>query len=56
LAMFNLAIDSKLRGCDFVELKISDVMHGHHAAYCVSPGTPMKTPWVCQPPISLRRC
>ncbi len=31
LAMFNLAIDSKLRGCDLVRLKVSDVMHGHHA-------------------------
>ena len=29
--MFNLAIDSKLRGCDLVRLKVSDVMHGHHA-------------------------
>ena len=31
LALFNLAIDSKLRGCDLVRLKVSDVMHGHHA-------------------------
>ncbi len=31
LAMFNLAIDSKLRGCDLVRLKVSDVMHGHDA-------------------------
>jgi len=31
LAMFNLAIDSKLRGCDLVRLKVSDVMHGLHA-------------------------
>jgi integrase len=29
--MFNLAIDSKLRGCDLVQLKVSDVMHGRHA-------------------------
>ena len=27
LAMFNLAIDSKLRGCGLVRLKVSDVMH-----------------------------
>jgi hypothetical protein len=33
LAMFNLAIDSKLRGCDLVKLKVSDVMHGCHAVY-----------------------
>lgn len=26
LAMLNLAIDSKLRGCDLVSLKVSDVM------------------------------
>jgi integrase len=31
LAMFNLAIDSKLRGCDLVRLKVSDLMHGYHA-------------------------
>ena len=29
--MFNLAIDSKLRGCDLVRLRVSDVMHGRHA-------------------------
>ena len=28
LALFNLAIDSKLRGCDLVQLKVSDVMQG----------------------------
>ncbi len=28
LALFNLAIDSKLRGCDLVSLKVSDVTHG----------------------------
>lgn len=28
LAMFNLAIDSKLRGCDLVNLLVRDVMHG----------------------------
>ena len=27
LAMFNLAIDSKLRGCDLVSLKVEDVAH-----------------------------
>ena len=27
LAMFNLAIDSKLRGCDLVNLHVRDVMH-----------------------------
>ena len=28
LAMFNLAIDSKLRGCDLVNLHVRDVAHG----------------------------
>jgi integrase len=28
LALFNLAIDSKLRGCDLVRLKVSDIMQG----------------------------
>ena len=28
LALFNVAIDSKLRGCDLVRLKVSDVMQG----------------------------
>lgn len=29
LAMFNLAIDSKLRGCDLVTLHVRDVTHGN---------------------------
>ncbi len=28
LALFNLAIDSKLRACDLVKIRVSDVMHG----------------------------
>lgn len=28
LALFNLPIDSKLRGCDLVKLKVRDVAHG----------------------------
>ena len=32
LALFNLAIDSKLRGCDLIRLKVGDVMMGD----CVS--------------------
>lgn len=28
LAMFNLAIDSKLRGCDLVSLRVRDISHG----------------------------
>ena len=30
LALFNLAIDSKLRGCDLVKLKLNDIAHGNH--------------------------
>jgi len=32
LAMFNLAIDSKLRSCDLVKLKVRDVYHGNGIA------------------------
>ena len=28
LAMFNIALDAKLRGCDLVKLRLSDVIHG----------------------------
>lgn len=28
LAMFNIALDAKLRGCDLVKLRIADVAHG----------------------------
>ncbi|MCG7927404.1 MAG: tyrosine-type recombinase/integrase [Candidatus Thiodiazotropha taylori] len=30
LALFNLAIDSKLRSCDLVKLRVSDIVHGSH--------------------------
>ena len=29
LALFNLAIDSKLRGCDLVDLRVRDIAHGN---------------------------
>ena len=32
LALFNLAIDSKLRACDLVKLRTQDVCHGEHIA------------------------
>ena len=32
LALFNLAIDSKLRSCDLVKLRVRDVCHGDHVA------------------------
>ncbi|MNU91695.1 site-specific tyrosine recombinase XerC [compost metagenome] len=32
LALFNLGLDSKLRGCDLVSLKVRDVCHGEQVA------------------------
>src|SRR5215210_5562740 len=32
LALFNLGLDSKLRGCDLVGLKVRDVCHGDQVA------------------------
>lgn len=32
LAIFNLGIDSKLRGCDLVSLKVRDICHGDQLA------------------------
>ena len=32
LAVFNLAIDCKLRGCDLGGLRVHDVVHGSHVA------------------------
>lgn len=32
LALFNLGLDSKLRGCDLVALKVRDVCHGEQLA------------------------
>lgn len=32
LAFFNLGIDSKLRGCDRIALKVRDVCHGDQMA------------------------
>jgi integrase len=32
LALFDLAIDSKLRGCDLVSLKVRDICHGDQVA------------------------
>ncbi len=29
LALFNLALDSKLRGCDLVRMRVKDVAHGN---------------------------
>lgn len=32
LALFNLAIDSKLRACDLTKLRVLDIAHGDHAS------------------------
>jgi hypothetical protein len=34
LALFNLAIDSKLRGCDLVSLRVKDVARPEHLPSC----------------------
>lgn len=36
LALFNLALDSKLRGCDLVTLRVRDVAHGTHVLHRTS--------------------
>lgn len=36
LALFYLAIDSKLRGCDLVRLRVLDVCHGAQVAHRAS--------------------
>jgi site-specific recombinase XerC len=33
LALFNLGIDSKLRGCDLVALKVRNICHGDQVAW-----------------------
>ena len=33
LALFDLGIDSKLRACDLVRLRVSDVSHGDHLSF-----------------------
>jgi integrase len=42
LAMFNLAIDSKLRGCDVVALKVEDVAPNGYAVDRATGGRPVK--------------
>jgi hypothetical protein len=32
LALFNLAVDSKLRSCDLVNLRVRDITHGERIA------------------------
>jgi hypothetical protein len=46
LAMFNLAIDSKLRACDLTRLQMQDVRHGSHvaASAAVTPGSEIENP------------
>jgi integrase len=34
IALFNLAIDSKLRSYDLVKLRVSDIAHGNHILNC----------------------
>ena len=32
LALFNLAIDSKLRACDLIKFRVRDIAHGEHVS------------------------
>jgi hypothetical protein len=48
LALFDLGIDSKLRACDLVQLRVRDVCHGDRSAWWFSrrsrgdrPGRPL---------------
>ena len=45
LTMFNLAIDSKLRGCDLVSLRVRNVMHG--TGYSPGNRDPEENPATC---------
>ena len=36
LALFNLAIDSKLRGCDLVDLRVRDISHGNLSSFLLT--------------------
>ena len=47
LALFNLGIDSKLRGCDLVNLKVRDVCHGDQVA--TSARSPGAQAWLAIP-------
>jgi hypothetical protein len=44
LVLFNLGIDSKLRACDLVALKVRDVSHGDQVANCATAGDLQKLP------------
>ena len=51
LAAFNLAIDSKLRGCDLVSLRVHDVSNGSHVqsrAMVIQKRAPRQTLWVAE--------
>jgi hypothetical protein len=42
LALFNLAIDSKLRACDLTKLRVRDIAHGEHDTWESRSMTPWK--------------
>jgi hypothetical protein len=48
LAMFNLAIDSKLRGCDVVAIRVGDVAAGGYTANLSCNGPAKETRAACQ--------
>ena len=42
LALFNLAIDSKLRACDLIQLRVRDVCHGQVKSWHREPSSSNK--------------
>ena len=44
LALFNLAVDSKLRGCDLVPLRVHDAVQGSRVAFACDLSQQKKTP------------
>lgn len=59
LALFNLGIDSKLRGCDLVALKVRDVCHGEQvfvsARAATDSDTDLRPYWLCEGPVKVER-
>ena len=53
LALFNLGIDSKLRGCDLVSLRVRDICHGDQVA-SRAVVTPIARMSSCPGPLTIR--
>src|SRR5579864_1721165 len=53
LALFNLAIDSKLRGCDLVGLRVHDVVQGSHVAARAIVSGSSQSGWTRRPTVPI---